>query len=160
MSSLRFAFRALAIFALVLFSLARSSPAGWCCSSLFQPKERRQEWFARCVVGLFRALGATFIKVGQIMSTRPDLFPPHLIHALETLQDNVGPVPLRSTCSARSLEEFGKPPEELFAEISPVPIASASVAQVHKARLHDGRVVAVKVRRPEPRRAGRRSISR
>ena len=46
-----------------------------------------------CVVGLFRALGATFIKVGQIMSTRPDLFPPHVIHALETLQDNVGPVP-------------------------------------------------------------------
>src|SRR6185369_7768021 len=115
---------------------------------LLQPRGRRQDWFASCVVGLFRALGATFVKVGQIMSTRPDLFPPHVIKALETLQDNVGPFEY-GLVQQTFLEEFGKPPEELFAEISPVPIASASVAQVHKARLKDGRIVAVKVRRPK-----------
>jgi ubiquinone biosynthesis protein len=147
MSSLRFAFRALAIFALVLFSLARFV-VGWLVMLvLVQPKVRRQEWFARCAVGLFRALGATFTKVGQIMSTRPDLFAPHLIHELETLQDNVGPFPYEHV-QRTFMEAFGKPPEEIFAEISPVPIASASVAQVHKARMKDGRVVAVKVRRP------------
>jgi ubiquinone biosynthesis protein len=104
-------------------------------------------WFANCVVGLFRALGATFVKVGQIMSTRPDLFPPHLIRELETLQDNVGPFGYDEV-QRTFIAEFHKPSEELFAEISPVPIASASVAQVHKARMKDGRIVAVKVRRP------------
>lgn len=148
MSTIRFAFRALAIFALVLFSLGRFF-VGWLLMLvMFQPKDRRQEWFGRCFVGLFRALGATFVKVGQIMSTRPDLFPPHVIHALEGLQDNVGPFKY-AFVQQTFLEQFGKPPEELFAEISPVPIASASVAQVHKARMHDGRIVAVKVRRPK-----------
>ncbi len=147
MSPMRFIVRSLVMFGLVLFSLGRFL-AGWLLLLvMFAPKARRQEWFARCFVGLFRALGATFIKVGQIMSTRPDLFEPHLIQALETLQDNVGPFPFTHV-QQTFIEDFGKPPEELFAEISPLPIASASVAQVHKARLPDGRVVAVKVRRP------------
>jgi ubiquinone biosynthesis protein len=147
MSSIRFAFRAFAIFALVLFALARLV-VGWSVLLvMLQPQERRKEWFAGCVVGLFRALGATFVKVGQIMSTRPDLFPPHVINALEGLQDNVGPFAYEHV-KRTFVAEFGKLPEELFAEISPVPIASASVAQVHRARLKDGRVVAVKVRRP------------
>jgi ubiquinone biosynthesis protein len=113
-----------------------------------RPRARRQEWFGARFVALFRDLGATFIKVGQIMSTRPDLLPPHVIHALETLQDNVGPFPyaqVKETLTA----ELGKPPEAVFAEFSPAPVASASVAQVHKARLPDGRIVAVKVRRPK-----------
>ena len=147
MSTLRFAFRALAIFSLVLFALARFFVGWMVLVLLLQPRERRRDWFAGCIIGLFRALGATFVKVGQIMSTRPDLFPPHVIRALETLQDNVGPFAYAQVQST-FLEEFGKPPEELFAEISPVPIASASVAQVHRARLKDGRVLAVKVRRP------------
>src|SRR5689334_8818274 len=72
MTNLRFTFRAFAIFAMVLFAVARFF-AGWMVLLvLFAGKERRQEWFARTVVGLFRALGATFVKVGQIMSTRPD----------------------------------------------------------------------------------------
>jgi ubiquinone biosynthesis protein len=145
---MRFSLRALAIGGLVLFALARFFVGWLALLVLLQPKARRQEWFARCFVGLFRALGATFIKVGQIMSTRPDLFPPHVIHALETLQDNVGPFAWAHV-QRTFVEEFGKRPEELFAEISPQPIASASVAQVHKARLPDGRVVAVKVRRPK-----------
>ena len=147
MGKLRFIGRALAIVAMVLFAMARFV-AGWLVLLiLLQPASRRQEWFARSFVGLFRALGATFVKVGQIMSTRPDLFPPHVIRELETLQDDVGPFAYAQV-QRTFVEEFGKLPEELFAEISPQPIASASVAQVHKARMADGRVVAVKVRRP------------
>ncbi len=148
MNQMRFVMRATVILGLVLFTLARFF-AGWLILLLLlAPKASRQEWFARCFVGLFRALGATFVKVGQIMSTRPDLFPPHLIRALETLQDDVGPFPYADV-QATFVAEFGKPAEQLFAEIQPVPIASASVAQVHKAKLFDGRVVAVKVRRPK-----------
>jgi ubiquinone biosynthesis protein len=148
MDSLRFVARAFVISAFMLGAFVRFA-VGWVVLLLmFQPKARRQEWFARCVVGLFRSLGATFIKVGQIMSTRPDLLPPHIIHALESLQDNVGPFDYRLV-QATLAEDLGRPPEQLFRELQPVPIASASVAQVHKARLSDGRVVAIKVRRPK-----------
>src|SRR6185503_17479087 len=98
-------------------------------------------------VDLFRQLGATFIKVGQIMSTRPDLIPEYVSNALAELQDHVGPFPFEDV--VRSVEtDLGRPLGSIFAEFAPVPIASASVAQVHKARLPDGRIVAVKVRRP------------
>jgi ubiquinone biosynthesis protein len=110
-------------------------------------KARRQTWFGQVVLDLFRDLGATFIKVGQIMSTRPDLIPDHISRALAELQDQVGPFPFEEV--ARTIErDLGRPVSALYAEFAPVPLASASVAQVHKARLHDGRVVAVKVRRP------------
>lgn len=113
----------------------------------FRPREQRRRWFGDCLLGLFTDLGATFIKVGQIMSTRPDLLPPHVIAALEKLQDQVRPfsyAEVRQTI----LEDLGGVPEEIFEEFSKEPIASASVAQVHRARLPGGRVVAVKVRRP------------
>ena len=148
MDGVRFAQRALQIAAFFAVAIARFL-VGWLILLVsLSPKARRQDWFASCLVDLFRSLGATFIKVGQIMSTRPDLFPPHVIRALELLQDNVGPFPyerVQRTLAA----ELGKPAELVFAELLPVPIASASVAQVHKARLPDGRVVAVKVRRPD-----------
>jgi ubiquinone biosynthesis protein len=146
-SRVRFAWRAAVIVGLVMLTLARFTIGWLALLVLFAPRARRQEWFARCFVGLFRALGATFVKVGQIMSTRPDLFPPHLIAALETLQDDVGPFPYRDV-QETFIAELGQPPEALFAEFAAVPIASASVAQVHKAKLRDGRLVAVKVRRP------------
>lgn len=114
----------------------------------FAKRERRRAWFGQCVLDLFRNLGATFIKVGQIMSTRPDLFPEHVTRALERLQDDVGPFPFDVV--VRTIEEdLGAPLLHLFTEFAPAPLASASVAQVHKARLPDGRVVAVKVRRPD-----------
>jgi ubiquinone biosynthesis protein len=114
----------------------------------FRGRARRQQWFGQVVLDLFRSLGATFIKVGQIMSTRPDLVPEHVTRALEKLQDDVGPFPFAAV--TRTIEEdFGKPLRQIFLEFAPVPIASASVAQVHKARLPGGRLVAVKVRRPE-----------
>jgi ubiquinone biosynthesis protein len=113
----------------------------------FAGRDRRRAWFGQVVLDLFRELGATFIKVGQIMSTRPDLIPEHIWRALQHLQDDVGPFPFDE--AVRTVEQdFGRPVSELFAELAPVPIASASVAQVHKARLPDGRLVAVKVRRP------------
>jgi ubiquinone biosynthesis protein len=108
----------------------------------------RQALFGESVLGLFRRLGATFIKVGQIMSTRPDLLPPHVIAALSRLQDDVGPFPFAQV-ERTVTEDFGQPIAALFREFSPQPIASASVAQVHRARLPDGHLVAVKVRRPD-----------
>jgi ubiquinone biosynthesis protein len=151
MSTWRLFARAVVIFLLFAWAFLRWL-VGWLLMLLLlRPKAARKAWFAACLVELFRSLGATFIKVGQIMSTRPDLLPPHIIHALETLQDNVGPFPYHLV-QRTLVEDLGKPPEAIFAEIQPQPIASASVAQVHKARLHDrygGRVVAVKVRRPK-----------
>jgi ubiquinone biosynthesis protein len=111
-------------------------------------RDRRRAWLGQVVVDLFRELGATFIKVGQIMSTRPDLIPEYLSTALAELQDHVGPFPFEEV--VRTVEgDLGRPLQSLYAEFSPVPLASASVSQVHKARLPDGRIVAVKVRRPE-----------
>ena len=96
-------------------------------------------------------LGATFIKLGQVMSTRPDLFPPEIIDQLRHLQDKLPPFAfgaVKKTVEA----DLGKPLTELFTEFDETPVAAASVAQVHRARLRDGREVAVKVLRPSVRR--------
>lgn len=113
----------------------------------FRGKEARRRWQGDRFCCLIRDLGATYIKVGQIISTRPDIFPPHIICALETLQDDVGSF---SEKRVRHIieQEFGKPPEELFDTFAGQPIASASVAQVHVATLPGGTKVAVKVQRP------------
>jgi ubiquinone biosynthesis protein len=113
----------------------------------FRGKAARQGWFASRFAALLIALGATFVKVGQIMSTRPDLFPPHIIKALTRLQDNVGAFAWKHVERAL-VDEFGKPSAELFATFDRNPVASASVAQVHRATLPSGEAVAVKVRRP------------
>jgi ubiquinone biosynthesis protein len=115
---------------------------------VFAGPAKRKQWFGQCLLDLFRHLGATFIKVGQIMSTRPDLVPEHITQALAHLQDDVGPFPFDAV-QRIVIEDLGHPVEKVFAEFSVRPIASASVSQVHKARLWDGRVVAVKVRRPD-----------
>lgn len=97
------------------------------------------------------ALGATFIKMGQVMSTRPDLFAPEIIAELRKLQDRLPPFSfgkVKKTIEA----DFGKPLGELFKDFDETPIAAASVAQVHKAHLPDGTEVAVKVLRPGVRR--------
>src|SRR5438477_8469377 len=88
----------------------------------FAGRERRRAWFGQTVLDLFRSLGATFIKVGQIMSTRPDLLPEHITRALERLQDDVGPFPFDAV-AATIEEDLGRPVAEVFAELSPVPLA-------------------------------------
>jgi ubiquinone biosynthesis protein len=147
LSTYRLLQRALIISALVIGQGMRWF-VGWLVLLLaFAGPARRREWFGHCLLDLFRHLGATFIKVGQIMSTRPDLVPEHITHALARLQDDVGPFPYEAVARIIA-EDLGRPVEQIFAEFSPRPIASASVAQVHRARLPDGRIVAVKVRRP------------
>ncbi|HEY5926273.1 MAG TPA: AarF/UbiB family protein [Kofleriaceae bacterium] len=122
--------------------------AGWLVLLLsFRAKAVRQAWFGARLTALLIALGATFVKVGQIMSTRPDLFPPFVIRALTRLQDNVGAFNRRAV-ERTIAEDFGKPLDELFTSFDHTPIASASVAQVHRATLPSGDEVAVKVRRP------------
>ena len=92
-------------------------------------------------------LGPTFIKLGQILSTRADIFPPDLIRELEKLQDTVPPTPFPLIQSQVELE-LKRPLQELFATFDPVPVASASLGQVHLATLAGGQEVAVKVFRP------------
>lgn len=92
-------------------------------------------------------LGPVFIKFGQIASTRRDLLPDEVADELAKLKDNVEPI-LGSTIVSIVESELGKPIDELFAEFSTEPLAAASVAQVHAAKLHTGESVVVKVLRP------------
>jgi ubiquinone biosynthesis protein len=92
-------------------------------------------------------MGPTFIKLGQILATRMDLFPPEWISEFEKLQDHALSVPF-AEIRQQLQEDLGAAPEEVFSELFPEPLAAASIAQVHRARLHEGDEVVVKVRRP------------
>ena len=95
----------------------------------------------------FEELGPTYIKLGQILSTRPDLIPMDFIQELSKLQDDVPAFPFKEVRKVVE-SEFGRPPEELFDSLEEKPQASASIGQVHRAVLKDGESVAVKFQRP------------
>lgn len=92
-------------------------------------------------------LGPTFVKFGQVLSTRPDIVPPDIVAELRALQDDVRPFPFADVERVIS-EQLGQPIERLFLEFDEAPLASASIGQVHAAVLPNGRRVAVKVQRP------------
>jgi ubiquinone biosynthesis protein len=93
------------------------------------------------------SLGPTFIKIGQMLASRADLLPLPYLTALSRLQDNVEPVPFEEL-EKIIVEELNARPSRIFLEIDPKPLATASLAQVHAAKLRDGRDVVVKVQRP------------
>jgi len=92
-------------------------------------------------------LGPTFVKLGQVLSTRVDMFPPHWIAEFEKLHNQVPAVPYE-VLHPYLVQAIGGEPAEVFADFSTVPLAAASVAQVHRATLKDGTRVVVKIRRP------------
>jgi len=95
-------------------------------------------------------LGPAYVKLGQVLSTRPDLLPQTYIQELETLQDDVGQIPLEEM-HATIEAELGARMSKLFEEFDEQPLGTASLGQVHAARLRDGREVVVKVQRPNIR---------
>lgn len=140
---------------MVIFRFIRISGALWIYAAwwllvrlhLLRPTEHP----ARRLGRMFERLGTTFVKLGQGLGLRRDLLPDEYIAALEGLQDRVAPFP-GGIAVAEITRALGAPPGELFATFDETPLAAASIAQVHCARLKEGTEVAVKVRRPDIRR--------
>lgn len=108
--------------------------------------QRRAEAFAAAL----QKMGPTYVKFGQLLSTRPDMVPPEYIQALESLQDQLDPFSFAEV--ERIVEEdLGGRISKIFDTFEAVPIAAASLGQVHRAALRDGREVVVKVQRPQVR---------
>lgn len=99
------------------------------------------------LVDALTELGPTFVKLGQILSTRTDVLPPSIIEELTTLQDRVGPIPFEEL-EVQLVRQLGKDWREHFADFDEKPLASASIAQVHRATLQDGTGVVLKIQRP------------
>jgi ubiquinone biosynthesis protein len=112
-----------------------------------QAPDTRAASAARRFRRMLEDLGPTFVKLGQVLSTRADLLPGEFIAELRLLQDSVTPIPLEAV-RAQIQSGLGRSPEEAFASIEPQPLAAASIAQVHRATTLAGEAVVVKVQRP------------
>lgn len=112
-----------------------------------QPDDLRAAPTPERLVAVMRDLGPTFVKVGQILSTRDDLLPRAWTEAFSQLQDDVGPMPWE-TVAAQIEGAFGGPAGRFFEWIDEAPLATASIAQVHRARFPTGEEVVLKVQRP------------
>ena len=147
------ALRGLSVFAVILLLLTGYAIARSLTLLLHDPKRRRAS-IARLQGATLRRgmgfLGACFVKLGQVMSSRPDLFEPELIAELRLLQDKLPPFAFTHVRRVLAAE-LGKPLDEVFAEVSELPLAAASVAQVHRGKLLSGDEVALKVLRPSIR---------
>ena len=111
-------------------------------------KIKKQDNYPENLRMAFEELGPTFIKIGQILSTRPDILPPEYIKELIHLQDNVLPESYKDINKVVK-HDFGKNIQDIFLDFKREPLASASMAQVYEATLKDGREVIVKIQRPE-----------
>ena len=109
------------------------------------PRQRHRQ--AKWLVKNLLELGPTFIKIGQALSTRADLIPIEYIQEFSQLQDRVPPFSSEKAIAVIE-QELGKPIYSLFRDFNPTPIAAASLGQVHKARLHTGEEIVIKVQRP------------
>ncbi|MFO0956815.1 MAG: AarF/ABC1/UbiB kinase family protein [Isosphaeraceae bacterium] len=108
------------------------------------PQQGRPERLRR----MCEDLGPAFVKLGQLLSTRPDILPPAYLVEMAKLRDDVKPFPYEEAEAILAMT-LGRPPLDVFADIETEPVASASISQVHRARMQDGRLLALKIRRPE-----------
>ena len=130
----------------ILFPFTRFALGAWwdnfTGNTIIKQKKR-----ARQLIRILTKLGPAYIKIGQALSTRPDVVPPSYLEELTTLQDKIPSFP--NEVAFRFIEEeLGTRPEDIYAELSSKPIAAASLGQVYKGRLKTGEEVAVKVQRP------------
>lgn len=131
----------------IVLTLSSFSISLW-WDSIFGKTQSNEKLRAGQLRGILTKLGPTYIKIGQALSTRPDLVPVLYLEELAKLQDQIPSFP--NEIAYRFIEEeLGAPPEDIYAEISPEPIAAASLGQVYKGVLKTGELVAIKVQRPD-----------
>jgi ubiquinone biosynthesis protein len=125
------------------------TPASWLARMVPRAQEGLSLW--RRIRLAIEELGPTFIKIGQVLSTRPDVLPRELIEELEGLQDEISPLGIDKMRPVLE-KELGRPISEVFSEFNEEPAAAASLGQIYRARMLDsGREVAVKVQKPNLR---------